>query len=108
MDVDRIVFPEDEIAVHVADRLTWPNVLDFLPLGSDFSVVEIAVPKSLTGRTLAEADLRRKHRISVLAVKDDGSEQPEVIPLAEHRLSPGQLLLVIGRTEDVNRFRELE
>jgi len=108
LDVQRIVLPEEEIAVHVADRLTWPNVLDFLPLGPNYSVVEIAVPKSLVRQTLGEVDLRRKYRIAVLAIKDAGSEQPDVIPLAEHRLSPGQLLLVIGRTEDVNRFRELE
>ena len=108
LDVDRIVFPEDEIAVHVADRLTWPNVLDFLPLGADSSVVEIAVPKSLVGQTLSEADLRRKHRISVLAIKDAGSDQPDVIPLAEHRLAATQVLLVIGRTKDVHHFRDLQ
>jgi trk system potassium uptake protein TrkA len=108
LDVERIVFPEDEIAVNVADRLTWPNVLDFLPLGASYSVVEIAVPESLVGRTIGDADLRRKHRIAVLAIKDAASDQPNVIPLAEHRLSPGQLLLVVGRTEDVNRFRDLK
>jgi trk system potassium uptake protein TrkA len=108
LEVDRIVFPENEIATHVADRLTWPNMLDFLPLGSNYQVVEMAVPQSLVGQTLGEADIRRKHHVAILAIKDAGSDQPDVIPLSEHKFVAGQVLLVIGQAEDVNRFRELE
>ncbi|MFN9916568.1 MAG: potassium channel family protein, partial [Pirellulaceae bacterium] len=35
LGVDRVVFPETEIAQQLADRLTWPSVIDFLPIDSD-------------------------------------------------------------------------
>jgi trk system potassium uptake protein TrkA len=107
LDVERIVFPEEESAIHVADRITWPNVPDFLPVDPNYSVVEIAVPASLVGTTLGETNLRQRYGISVLGVKDTTADTLEVMPQTDFCFAAHQLLLVIGRTDDLNRFREL-
>jgi trk system potassium uptake protein TrkA len=107
LDVERVVFPEEEIASHVADRIVWPNVLDFLPIDPHYSVVEIAVPGSLVGSTLGDSNLRQRHGVSVLGVKDMQTGRLEIIPQAGFRLAAHQLLLAIGRTDDLDRFREL-
>ncbi|MBL7170816.1 MAG: TrkA family potassium uptake protein, partial [Candidatus Omnitrophica bacterium] len=36
-----IIFPEREIANKLANTLTNPNVIDYLPLAADYSVIEI-------------------------------------------------------------------
>jgi trk system potassium uptake protein len=108
LGVDRVIFPEVEIANEIADRATWPNVLDFLPIDSEYSFVEIAVPSGLSGETLRDADLRRRFGIWVLGVKDALSGKLAIIPDADFRLTDDQLLLVIGRMPDINKFRALK
>ena len=52
LGVDRVVFPEEEMASQLAESLTWPNVLDLLNIDREYSVMEIAVPDSCVGETI--------------------------------------------------------
>ena len=45
LGVDRVIFPETEIARQLADRMTYPNVLDFLAIDPEYSFVEVAVAR---------------------------------------------------------------
>ncbi len=108
LGVERVVFPELEIARELADRMTWPNVLDFLPIDPDYSLVEIAAPDSCAGQTLQEADLRRRFNVWVLGVKDALSGKLTIFPSGDFKLSDDQLLLAIGKQEDLGRLRELK
>lgn len=107
LGVERVVFPEIEVATELADRMTWPNILDFLPIDPDYSIVEIAVPESWSGQTLAEANLRRRYGVWVVGLKDVLTGKLEIFPNADFRLNSSQLLLVVGKQTDLNRLREL-
>ncbi len=108
LGVERVVFPESEVAVELADRITWPNVLDFLPIDSDHSVVEIAVPESLVGQSLKVANLRRRFGVWVVGLKDVLTGRLEILPDADASLNEDQLLLVVGKQAELNRLRELK
>ena len=108
LGVDRVVFPEVEIAQQLADRETWPNVLDFLPIDRNYGVIEIAVPSSLNGETLQQADLRRRFGIYVLGVKDSLAGTLQVIPSPDLRLTDDQMLLALGQMDNLEKFRELK
>jgi trk system potassium uptake protein TrkA len=108
LGVERVVFPEQEIARELADRMTWPNVLDFVPIDPNYSLVEMAAPESCAGQTLKEADLRHRFNVWVLGVKDALSGKLTIFPDADFKLSDDQLLLAIGKQEDLNRLRELK
>ncbi len=107
LGVERVVFPEIEVATELADRMTWPNILDFLPIDPDYSIVEIAVPESWNGQTLAEVNLRRRYGVWVVGLKDVLTGKLEIFPDADFRLNSSQLLLVVGKQTDLNRLREL-
>lgn len=107
LGVERVVFPENEVAQELADRMTWPNVLDYLPIDREHSIVEFAVPTELEGKTLAEADLRRRLGIMVVGLKDVLTGKFELFPGGDMRLHDGQLLLVVGKQEDLARLRKL-
>ncbi|MBW3595948.1 MAG: TrkA family potassium uptake protein [Planctomycetes bacterium] len=107
MGVDRVVFPEVEIAQELANHETWPNVLDYMPIDPDYSFIEIAVPDSIAGQTLREADLRRAHHIWVVGIKDTLTGKFDLFPDPEIRIRDDHLLLIAGRKTDLNRFREL-
>jgi trk system potassium uptake protein TrkA len=107
LGVGRVVFPESEFAVELADRTTWPNVLDYMPIDPDYSFVEIAVPTELAGRTLQEVEMRRRFHVWVVTVKDALTGKLVMLPGPDFRLTDDQVMLVVGRAEDVERLREL-
>jgi trk system potassium uptake protein TrkA len=108
MGVDRVVFPETEIAVSLADRMAWPNVLDYMPIDPDYSFAEIAVPDSLVGRTLLQTDLRRRYSIWVVGVKDALTGKLTMFPDPDYTFGADQLIVVVARKDELNRFREVK
>ncbi len=107
LGVERVVFPESEIAVELADRTTWPNVLDYLPIDPDYSFVEMAVPDSVVGKTLLEADLRRKYNVWIIAIKEALTGHLQMFPDPNIRFTGDQILMIVGAHDDLNRFREV-
>lgn len=108
LGVDRVIFPETEIARQLADRMTWPNVLDFLAIDPEYSFVEIASPDNWAGKTMIDLDLRRKHNIWVVGVKDPMSGKLEMFPGGDYKLSADQILLVVGKQVDVNKLSDFK
>lgn len=106
LGVERVVFPEIEIANQLADRLTWPNVIDYLPIDSEHSFVEIAVPDSLAGKTLIECDLRRRYGIWVVGAKDALTGKLTMFPEGSFKMSDDQMLLVVGKEVDLAKLRK--
>lgn len=107
LGVDRVVFPEEEVARELADRMTWPNVLDYLPIDPDYSVAEVAMPGSLSGKTLAEANLRSRIGVHVMGLKDVMKGKFEMFPDGRTKLLEDQVLLVVGRETEIAALREL-
>ena len=107
LGADRVVFPEEEVARQLADKMTWPNVLDFLPIDPEYSVAEVAMPSSLSGKTMAEADLRNTIGVQVMGIKDVLSGKLDMFPDGRRRLLEDQVLLVVGRAEALQALREM-
>ncbi|MGB8853475.1 MAG: TrkA family potassium uptake protein [Pirellulales bacterium] len=107
LGVDRVVFPEEEVARELADRMTWPNVLDYLPIDPEYSVAEVAMPSSLSGKTLAEANLRSRIGVHVMGIKDVMKGKFEMFPDGKTRLLEDQVLLVVGREKEIAALREM-
>jgi len=107
LGVDRVVFPEEEVARELADRMTWPNVLDYLPIDPEYSVAEVAMPSSLSGKTLAEANLRSRIGVHVMGLKDVMKGKFEMFPDGKTKLLEDQVLLVVGRETEIAALREL-
>jgi trk system potassium uptake protein TrkA len=70
--------------------------------------VEITVPDSLTGSTLLEADLRRRFNIWVIGVKDALTGKFHMLPGPDLRFTDDQMLVLVGKQDDLMRFRELK
>lgn len=108
LGVERVVFPEEEMAEQLAESLTWPNVLDLLNIDRDYSIMELAVPPSCVGETIRSADLRRRCGAWIVGVKDVLSGQLEMFPDPDYRFGEDQILLVIGKETALKSLRELQ
>ncbi len=105
---DQVIFPEEEVARQLADKVTWPNVLDYLPLGPDYSVAEVTTPDSLSGKTLAEANLRNRIGVHVMGLKSALADRWEMFPDGKTQLLEDHALLVVGRHNEIAALREMK
>lgn len=106
LGVERVVFPETEIAQQLADRMAWPNFIDYLPIDPEYSFVEIVVPDTIAHKTLVESDLRRRFGIWVVGVKDALTGKLTMFPEGNFRLTDDQMLLVVGKAVDLAKLRD--
>lgn len=105
LGVDRIVFPEVEIAYEMADRLTWPNVIDYLPIDPEYSFAEFAAPDSFAGKTLEQLNLRREFGVWIVGVKDVLSGKMRMFPAGDTVLGPEEVLVMVGKDIDIQKLR---
>ena len=95
---DEIVFPEKEMGERIAHNITQSNILDYINLSPEYSIIETTVPK-----TLKEINVRAKYGINIMAVKHGALIN--IAPNAEDKLYSGDVLVVIGSNLDLDVFK---
>ncbi len=105
LGANEIINPEKDSAVRLAERLTAPNLIEHIPLAPEYSIVEIVVPDKFIGKSLKELQLRNKYNVEVIAIKDVLSEKFKLIPPSEYRLEPDNIIIVIGRKDDLAKLK---
>lgn len=97
---DRVVFPERDMGVRVAHNLFSSNILDYIELSPDYSIMEVAAIGEWEGKTLRELNMRTKYGINVMAIKR--SNDIDISPTADDIIKSGDILVVIGEMENLN------
>lgn len=101
---DRVIFPERDMGVRLAYNLTSTNILDYIELAPDYSIMEIVAPEKWQERSLLDINIRAKYGISVMAIKH--GEDINVAPQAKDVIHRGDVLVVVGSNEDLQRVQE--
>jgi trk system potassium uptake protein TrkA len=103
--VDRVVFPERDMGMRLAHNLVSSNILDFIELSSDHSLVEINVQEEWTGKSLKELNMRVKYGVNVMAIKHAGSIN--ISPRGEDIVQSDDTLVVIGANDDIRKIESI-
>lgn len=101
---DRVIFPERDMGVRLAYNLTSTNILDYIELAPDYSIMEIVAPARWVNKALYETDVRAKYGLSILAIKH--GESVKVSPKAEEIIHRGDVLVVVGSNEDLQKVQD--
>lgn len=98
---DEIVYPEKQLASWLATRYSADHLLDYIELGSGFSIFEVTSPKQWIGKSIAEIDIRRRYSVSIIATKSNGKIAPLVAP--ETVITENMSLFVLGEFKLVQK-----
>ena len=105
---DLVVFPEYEMGMKLAQSLSSTNILNFIELSEDYGIVELAAPKAWQGRTLRELNVRAKYKVNVIALRRNGDEHDlQMSPSADDVIGPGDVVVTLGRYEDIDLLHQL-
>jgi trk system potassium uptake protein len=107
----KVVFPEEDIAYRTAAELVVPGCSDLVHAAQGTAVMEIPCPPEWVGRSLEKIQVRRKHRINIIAVfpPETAARQraPDPVPAPDEELKGDHRLLVFGRIPDLAALRKL-
>jgi trk system potassium uptake protein len=103
---DKVVYPERDMGARVAHNIISRNVLDYIELSPNLSIVEVKAPQELIDKSLQEANLRPRFGINVVAIKR--GEELNVSPKAEDTILAGDVLVVIGGNEGIQSLEAME
>ena len=106
LGVSETVFPERESGLRLAERIVSTEILNYIQLGRDFSLQELAVPDPWVGKSLRELELPRRYRVSVLAVHDMLNDEILPVPDPDAPLKESDTILVAGTDRDLQRVVE--
>lgn len=103
---DKIIFPEKDMGIKLAQSLSTLNLVDFIELSDDYSIVEVNVPESWREKSLKELNLRAKYGINVVAIKNPTKEVIDVSPDPDYIFKDTDILVLIGSNDDIAKISQ--
>ncbi|MFB9972564.1 TrkA family potassium uptake protein [Allobacillus sp. SKP2-8] len=101
---DHVVHPERDMGKRIAHSIVSSNILDYIELSDEYSVVEVKVGSKMDQKTIQQLDVRARFGCNIVAIKR--GKDVNVSPMADEVLKHGDILIVIGSDKDISRFEK--
>lgn len=101
-----VIFPEKDEAQKLGLQINSPNLIDYIPLQSGFVIQEIAPPDAFVGKTLLDIGLRKRYKVTVLAIKSIIPDITTVNPGGDMIIKESDILIVFGKTRDIENLHQ--
>lgn len=100
---DFVVLPEKESGTKLAYTLSRRGMVDYFAPSGGFAIAEIVAPKGWVGKTVIEADVRKKYNINVIAVATQNDEF-ELLADPNRKFIENELLVVAGSNSAIEKL----
>jgi trk system potassium uptake protein TrkA len=108
----RVVFPEEDMGLRVANSIFAPGVLDYVDLGADYNLAEIEAKGDFIGKSIRELHLKSKYCVNVIMImkkiketvgEEGGFTEREIkeLPTPDYVLGEKDILVVVGDSKDI-------
>ena len=109
---DRVVLPAATGALRMAAMITRPAAVELIEVVAGRQIAEVEVDEltvpadsPLVGMTVRQSDARSRHGLLIVAVRP-ADQKLEFNPGGDTVFEAGASIVVMGRAEDIDRFRE--
>lgn len=99
---DLVIFPEQDTAIKLVNKLTSEGILDYFELGGELSIVGITAPIYMMNKTLGELELRKRFNVTVLGIKR--GEEIMFNLTAETKITKDDVLIVFGESDALKKL----
>lgn len=104
LGADRVVYPEHDMGTRIANHLVSAQILDYIELAPNYSVIEIKASEKMYGRSLLDLSLRSKYGVNVVAIKR--GKKIDISPQAETKIKAEDTLIVIGANDSLEALKK--
>lgn len=102
-----VIHPERDMAIRVSRSLSRPNMLDFIPLSDDFDLIQIEPPQEFLHHSLKDLNLRARYNVHIIAIKKPAPKGLVLIPPADYEIQVGDILMILGKSQDIKKIKVL-
>lgn len=104
LGADNVVIPEREMADRLAHKLVEPNILDYIEISDDYSLVEEQAPSSWFNKSIKDLSVRARLGINIIAVKN--GKDINIAPGGDYIVREGDVLVIIGKYDALSKLRK--
>ena len=98
---DDVVYPEKQLAAWTAIRYSSNHIFDYIELDKGHAIFEVSMPRGWVGKTIGQLDVRNKHGINILALKENETLNMNIN--SDTTLLENSTMLVLGRFKDIQK-----
>lgn len=104
LGADKVIFPEHEMGIKLAQGLAHSNILNFIELSPEYAIIEIDLPAGWVGKTIRDLNIRAKYGVNVIAVRR--GQEICVSPGAEYVMAAEDKPIVLGKEAAISAVCE--
>lgn len=102
LGANEVVYPEQDTAIKLVNRLTSSGVLDYFELDENIHIVGATAPKRWENKSLTELELRKKSNVSVLGIQR--GDERLIVPSGDSVIQPDDVLILLGEEEALKKL----
>lgn len=106
LGANRVVYPERETGFHLAMGIINNNILDAADLADGYSVEDIPLPHSWSGKNLKELNLRNAYGVNVIGMRRLNKFNMDIT--ANTIFKADDILVVIGKSSVIEQIKTLK
>ena len=100
LGADYVVYLEQDVAEKIAVRFSNDNIFDVIDLTDEYSIYEIPIHPSWSGKSIKDINVRAEYGVNILAIKQGDKLNPA--PGSAYVFKDTDHVVVLGRDEQIN------
>lgn len=104
LGADRIISPEFDMGKRLANNLIAGNIIDYIQLSHDYSIMEIPILPEWCNQSIAQLNIRAQYDINIIAV--ERHKEIYVTPDSNYILEKDDLLVIVGNNKSIQELEE--
>jgi len=101
---DRVVYPEWETGLRLAQGLSLVDVEDYMPLTKGYGVVKLSAPSYIVGLKLSELGLGHKGKWEVAVFLIQRGNEAIINPRQSEAIKDGDVLILAGSHDNLEKL----
>jgi K+ transport systems, NAD-binding component len=96
---DEVVYPERDMARRTAMRYSAHGAFDYIELSPEYAIMEIVPPARWVGCEIRELDLRLRHNVNIIGIREGDHINPVLRP--DHAFLADEHIIIAGEQKNI-------
>ena len=96
---DKVIIPEKESGLRLAHSMVKEEILDFIEVSKEFSMMEVQAPKTWVNQKIIDLGIRQDDNLTIMAIRRD--DEDIINPSPQEVINKKDVLLLLGPTDNI-------
>ena len=99
---DEIIYPDKDVSEKAAIKFSDNHIFDYIEVSDGYAIYEIPSLPEWIGQSIAQVNVRAKHNINILGIKNQSGS--DFMPSPDHVFTKEEHLLVLAEKNELNKL----